>query len=64
MHSGRGRGFLAIKNLCGSVMTLLLLPASCVQLDGQRGRAFRISYIAVLLVIIAMTRSAGSWGAL
>ena len=42
-------------------MTLLLLPASLVQLDGRRGRFFRLSYIMVLLVIIGMTHSAGSW---
>ena len=58
---GAWQGIFGQKNLCGSVMTLLLLPAFFVQLDGRRGRAFRISYIAVLLVIIAMTRSAGSW---
>jgi exopolysaccharide production protein ExoQ len=58
---GAWQGIFGQKNLCGSVMTLLLLPAFFVQLDGRRARAFRISYIAVLLVIIAMTQSAGSW---
>jgi exopolysaccharide production protein ExoQ len=57
---GAWQGIFGQKNLCGTVMTLLLLPALFVQLGGRRGRVFRALYIVVLLTIIVMTRSTGS----
>lgn len=58
---GAWQGIFGQKNLCGSVMTLLLLPAFFVELNGRLGRALRVLYIITLLMIIVMTRSAGSW---
>jgi exopolysaccharide production protein ExoQ len=58
---GAWQGIFGQKNLCGSVMTLLLLPAFFVQLNGRRGRVVRALYIVVLLCIIIMSRSTGSW---
>jgi O-antigen ligase len=58
---GAWQGIFGHKNICGRMMTLLLLPAFFVQLDGRRAKIFRFSYVIALLVIIGMTRSVGSW---
>jgi O-antigen ligase len=43
------------------MMTELLLPAFFVQVESRLEKFLRISYILVALLIIAMSRSAGSW---
>jgi exopolysaccharide production protein ExoQ len=58
---GAWQGIFGQKNICGRMMTLLLLPAFFVQLEGRWAGVIRFSYIVLLLVIIGMTRSAGSW---
>jgi len=58
---GAWQGIFGHKNICGSVMALLLLPAFFVQLDSRPKRKFRILYIIVLVIIIGMTRSTGAW---
>jgi O-antigen ligase len=58
---GAWEGIFGHKNICGRMMTLLLLPAFFVELEGRGGKIFRFWYILVLLGIIAMTHSAGSW---
>jgi len=58
---GAWQGIFGHKNICGRMMILLLIPAFFVQLDSRRARTFRVSYVILLLVIIGMTRSAGSW---
>jgi exopolysaccharide production protein ExoQ len=57
---GAWQGIFGHKNICGRMMTLLLLPAFFVQLDGRWAKIFRFSYVMVLLVIIGMTHSVGS----
>jgi|HubBroStandDraft_1064217.scaffolds.fasta_scaffold01508_6 exopolysaccharide production protein ExoQ len=59
--SGAWEGIFAQKNICGFVMTDLLLPAFFVQLKSQYAKVFRNTYIVVVLAIIAMSRSAGAW---
>src|ERR1039458_8351693 len=59
--SGAWEGIFGHKNNCGAMMTYLLLPAFFVQLESRSARIFRIAYVAVVLLIIAMSRSAGSW---
>lgn len=58
---GAWQGIFGQKNACGMTMTLLLLPAFSVQLDGRLARVYRGVYIIVLSLIIAMTQSVGSW---
>lgn len=58
---GAWQGIFGQKNLCGMMMTLLLLPAFFVQLDSHLARIYRGIYIVVLGTIIAMTQSVGSW---
>jgi O-antigen ligase len=58
---GAWEGIFGQKNLCGLEMLLLLLPAFFVKLTGTHARSLRIGYIVTVLVIIAMTRSAGAW---
>lgn len=58
---GTWQGIFGHKNICGRMMTLLLLPAFFVRLDSRSAEIFRISYVVVLLAIIGMTRSVGSW---
>jgi O-antigen ligase len=58
---GAWEGIFGQKNLCGLEMLLLLLPAFFVKLSGTYARALRAGYIATVLVIVAMTRSAGAW---
>jgi len=59
--AGAWEGIFAQKNICGFVMTELLLPAFFVQLKSQCAKFFRNTYIVVVLLMIAMSRSAGSW---
>ncbi len=58
---GAWQGIFGRKNICGRMMTLLLLPAFFVKLEGRSGKIFRSWYIAVVLFVIAMTHSTGSW---
>jgi O-antigen ligase len=58
---GAWEGIFGQKNLCGLEMLLLLLPAFFVKLTGAYARTLRIGYIVTVLVIVAMTRSAGAW---
>lgn len=58
---GAWEGIFGQKNLCGLEMLILLLPAFFVKLTGPHTRFLRGSYILTVLVIIAMTRSAGAW---
>ena len=59
--SGAWEGIFAQKNICGMVLTNLLLPAFFVQIKSQYARVFRNTYIVVVVAIIAMSRSAGAW---
>ena len=59
--SGAWQGIFAQKNICGSVMTNLLLPAFFVQTKSSNGRLLRNSYVIVVLFLIVMTRSTGAW---
>ena len=54
-------GIFGQKNICGLEMLIMLLPAFFVKLKGSYAGVLRVGYIAVVLVIIAMTRSAGAW---
>jgi O-antigen ligase len=58
---GAWQGIFGQKNICGRMMTLLLLPIFFVKLEGRGARIFRFSYVMAVLIIVAMTRSAGSW---
>jgi exopolysaccharide production protein ExoQ len=59
--AGAWQGIFGQKNTCGIVLTYLLLPAFFVEIKSRSARVFRNSYIAVVLVIIAMSRSANAW---
>jgi exopolysaccharide production protein ExoQ len=59
--AGAWEGIFGQKNTCGVVLTYLLLPAFFVQIKSRSARIFRSSYVAVVLVIIAMSRSANAW---
>jgi O-antigen ligase len=59
--SGAWEGIFAHKNNCGEMMTYLLLPAFFVQLKSRSAKILRIAYIALVLLIIVMSRSAGAW---
>jgi exopolysaccharide production protein ExoQ len=59
--TGAWQGIFGQKNICGLVMTDLLLPAFFVEVETRRARVFRISYIALVLAIIAMSHSVGAW---
>jgi exopolysaccharide production protein ExoQ len=58
--SGAWQGLFNQKIICGLMMTELLLPAFFVQIKSRYGKLFRNSYVAVLLVIIVMSRSASA----
>jgi exopolysaccharide production protein ExoQ len=58
---GAWQGIFGHKNICGAVMTFLLLPAFFVKLGGRSAKLLRLTYIVVLLTIIGLTRSAGAW---
>jgi O-antigen ligase len=58
---GAWQGIFNQKNNCGAVMTFLLLPAFFVQLDGRWEKASRGMYVFILLIIVGMAQSAGSW---
>jgi exopolysaccharide production protein ExoQ len=58
---GAWEGIFGQKNLCGLEMLILLLPAFFVKLNGTSARILRGGYIAIVLGIIVMTRSAGAW---
>jgi O-antigen ligase len=58
---GAWEGIFGHKNICGLEMLIMLLPAFFVKLKGSYAGVLRVGYIGVVLVIIAMTRSAGAW---
>jgi exopolysaccharide production protein ExoQ len=58
---GAWEGIFGQKNMCGLEMLILLLPAFFVKLTGTSARILRSGYIAIVLGIIVMTRSAGAW---
>lgn len=58
---GAWEGIFGQKNICGLEMLILLLPAFFVKLTGSHANILRYGYIATVLGIIAMTRSAGAW---
>jgi O-antigen ligase len=58
---GSWQGIFGQKNICGLEMLTLLLPAFFVKLNHRYGSFLRVLYIATVLLIIAMTRSAGAW---
>jgi len=58
---GAWEGIFGQKNLCGLEMLILLLPAFFVKLTGITARILRGGYIAIVVGIIVMTRSAGAW---
>jgi len=58
---GAWEGIFGQKNICGLEMLILLLPAFFVKLNGIYARLLRAGYIVTVLIIIAMTRSAGAW---
>jgi O-antigen ligase len=58
---GAWEGIFGQKNICGLEMLILLLPAFFVKLTATYARLMRGGYIATVLLIIAMTRSAGAW---
>ena len=58
---GAWQGIFGQKNICGEVLSYLLLPAFFVRLDGQFSRILRSSYVVALLIVIAATGSVGSW---
>jgi exopolysaccharide production protein ExoQ len=58
---GAWEGIFGQKNICGLEMLILLLPAFFVKLKGTSSRILCGGYIAVVLAIIVMTRSAGAW---
>jgi len=57
---GAWEGIFPHKNNCGQMMTLLLLPAFFVQLNSRSAQVLRIAYIALALLIIFMSQSAGA----
>ena len=59
--SGAWQGIFPQKNICGSIMTALLLPAFYVQIKSRTAGILRSCYVLVVLAIIAMSRSAGAW---
>jgi O-antigen ligase len=58
---GAWEGIFGQKNICGLEMLILLLPAFFVKLTGIYARMLRGAYVAIVLGIILMTRSAGAW---
>ena len=58
---GAWQGIFGQKNICGMMMTLLLLPALFVRLDSRLAKMYRAFYIIVVCTIIAMTQSVGAW---
>jgi exopolysaccharide production protein ExoQ len=58
---GAWEGIFGQKNICGLEMLALLLPAFFVKMKHRYGNFLRVGYIATVLLIIAMTRSAGAW---
>lgn len=59
--AGAWQGIFEQKNICGSVLTLLLLPIFFVQTRSHYGQLVRWAYGTVLVLIIAMTRSTSAW---
>lgn len=58
---GAWEGIFGQKNICGLEMLAVLLPAFFVKLNHRYATFFRTGYILAVLLIIAMTRSAGAW---
>ena len=58
---GTWQGIFTHKNICGEVFSYLLLPVFFVKMNGRFTVLIRYVYALVLLVIIGMTHSAGSW---
>ena len=55
------QGIFSQKNTCGEAMTFLLLAGFFVETKTRPAKFFRIAYVAVVLLIIVMSRSAGAW---
>ena len=58
---GAWQGIFQHKNACGSVLTIFLLPVFFVRIKSRFGMLLRCIYGAILVFIIAMTRSTGAW---
>jgi O-antigen ligase len=58
---GAWQGIFGQKNICGLEMLAVLLPAFFVQLHHRYATFLRTGYVLTVLLIIAMTRSAGAW---
>lgn len=58
---GAWEGIFGQKNICGLEMLAVLLPAFFVQLHHRYATFLRTGYILTVVLIIAMTRSAGAW---
>jgi O-antigen ligase len=59
--AGAWQGIFPQKNICGFVMTSLLLPAFFVRIKSKSAKILRNTYIVAVLLLIAMSRSAGAW---
>jgi exopolysaccharide production protein ExoQ len=58
---GAWQGIFTHKNICGMTMLFLLLPAFFLRSSNRTARVLRLLYIGVVLLIIALTQSVGSW---
>jgi exopolysaccharide production protein ExoQ len=58
---GAWQGIFSQKNTCGEAMTFLLLAGFFVEVKSPSAKVFRAAYVAVVLLIIAMSRSASAW---
>ena len=59
--SGAWEGIFPHKNNCGQIMTFLMLPAFFIHLSSRSAKIVRVAYIALVLLIIVMSQSAGAW---
>jgi O-antigen ligase len=59
--TGQWQGIFEQKNICGFMLTLLLLPIFYVRISGRYSILARAFYSVILLLIIAETRSVGAW---
>jgi exopolysaccharide production protein ExoQ len=59
--SGAWQGIFPQKNICGLIMTNLLLPAFFVQIRSRTWKIARAGYVASVLLLVIMCRSAGAW---
>lgn len=59
--TGQWEGLFMQKNVCGFMLTLLLLPIFFVRLKGRYSLLARTLYSILILTIIVQTRSVGAW---